>query len=473
MAHLNRMPKKNYAYFLLFFIPIFLSPSLLFAENEPNNSIETANTMELNGSISGTFSASDYSYDYFKLVVPSDGKLTISVSADAGLCVGMYLLSETGLYTIATNGNCGFDTYSNTITFNNLAAGTYNLEAGNSGYGNYTISNTFVATSLASDSEFNDNIENALEFSLNSVMVGHLGFRSIQTDYYDYYKLTTTSDGTLKLYVDPDPTLCIDLTVYSETGLYTLYYNGYCSAQSHSDTLIINNLKAGTYMIATSAVGYGSYKISNEFLSTALPNDLEPNDNLASALSLPINSAMTGHLGYRSLQTDDYKISTSVRGRLKVMVDAESTLCVNLNLISEDGNFYLSSNGSCGNESHTDSMVIENLAAGNYYVLAAGAGYGTYTISTSLGFVSGLNGEISTDIEVFPNPVKNELCIATKGLIITGIKIYDLAGRIQFDKNISFNRNLQKIDLKSLRTGCYIIELRNDKYSFKRLFIKE
>ena len=598
MAHLNRMPKKINACVLLFIILIFLLPSLLFAENEPNNSIETANSMDLNGSVSGTFSASDYSYDYFKLVVPSDGKLTVSVSADAGLCVGMYLMNETGFYTLATNGTCGTENYSTTLTVNNLAAGTYYIEAGNGGYGNYTLSNTFIASSYLSDQEFNDNIETALEFipntamtghlgfrnvqtdyydyykltttsdgklqlyiepdptlcidltiynetgffalhyngycsmpshsdtlvinnlaagtymiatsavgygsykisnefvgtlltndlenndniasanqlPLNTAMTGHLGFRNVQTDYYDYYKLTTTSDGKLKLYIEPDPTLCIDLTIYNETGFFALYYNGYCSAQSHSDTLIINNLTAGTYMIATSAVGYGSYQISNEFLSTVLPNDLEPNDNLASALNLPGNSEMTGHLGYRNILTDEYdyyKISTSVGGRLKVMVDADSTLCVNLNLINEDGNIYLASNGSCGNESHTDSMVIDNLASGNYYVLAAGVGYGAYTISTSLGFVSGLKDEINSDIEIFPNPVKKELYVATNGLNVAGIKIYDMTGRIQLIKNKNFSGELMKIDLKSLRSGCYIIEFKNENHSFKQLFTKE
>ena len=457
----NSCPKVFLSGFI-FFVFLFFHAFSVFSENEPNNSIDTANPINVNSSIFGSFSLEDNSPDNFKLMTAVDGKLTIQVTADAGLCVSLTVLSETGLYSLYNNGSCGYDSYSNTITIENLAAGTYYIEATNYGFGNYTISNALEEASLPNDAELNDDMGTAINFSLNSEMAGHLGYRKVNTDYYDYYKITTSTDGQLSIQVSPDQTLCIDLTILNETGLYSLYNNGYCANSSHSNSIVINNLAAGTYYIATSAVGYGFYQISNSFVSALLANDIEPNDHLSEATVLPLNSGVTGHLGYRNVQNDEsdfYQINTLTNGKLKITVIPDPTLCINLTLISGDGAYNLYNNGYCGNDYHLDSLVIASLPAGSYYLQAEAEGYGSYRLNATLGFALGISNPDQHVFSVFPNPAKDKLFLTGDFLVDSRFSIYDLAGKIVRSGQLKSGDQPYQVDLTGLKKGMYFFEL--------------
>jgi hypothetical protein len=464
---------------LIFSAFLLFQPLSGYSENEPNNSLETANVLALDGNISGSFSAADNSSDYFKLTTTVDGKLTVTVTADAGLCVSLYFLSETGLYTLYNNGSCGTGNYSNTITVNNLAAGLYFLEATNSGYGNYSISNTFVPASLSNDTEPNDEVLTALTIAPNSSKIGHLGFRKVNTDYYDYYKLTTTTDGKLTIDIAPDPTLCVDLTVNNESGSMNLYSNGYCSNPSHTNSLVINNLAAGTYSIAASAIGYGSYTLSNSLVPASLVNDAEPNNSRETAISLSPSAEVAGHLGYRYIQTDDYdyyKIVTTGNLNLTFNVSSDPELCVNMTLLNSTGGMNLLTNGYCGNANHTDSMVKNALAAGTYYLEVGGVGYGSYRVKTSFSFVSGLDKlDVPSEnmLTIFPNPSKNEIVISLSKVSNPEIKIYDIKGTNHIPNRIEMTEKLCKVDVSNFNSGMYFVELKQDNQVFRTKFIKE
>lgn len=373
---------------LLFAGFLFIGIAKCYAETEPNNTRETANAFALNSNMSGSFSQADNSDDYFKFVTTSDGKMVLTVTSDAALCVSMTVVSENGSVNLYSNGTCG-GTHTNTITINNLAAGTYYIWADNTGYGNYTISNAFTAATLANDTEINDTRDLAINLALNSTVTGHLGYKNLLTDGIDFYKINTASDGKLTLTVSPDASLCVELTVISDNGSVNLYHNGLCGYTSHNNVLTVNNLAAGTYYISASAVGYGSYSLTSKFDLATLANDAEPNDSRDVAVTLAQNTSKTGHLGYKKLYADSddyYKITTSADGKLTLTVTPEPTLCVDLTLISENGTINLYSNGLCGYTSHSDALVVNNLAAGTYYIRASGSGtgYGSYTLSSKL-----------------------------------------------------------------------------------------
>ncbi len=471
--------KKNIFKSLPLLLILFMVQINAFSENEPNNSIETANILSLNGSISGSFSNADYSSDYFKITTPSDGKLTIQVSSDAGLCVSLSVLNSTGGMNLYNNGSCGTGSYSNTLTINNLAAGTYYIWAGNSGNGNYSISNSFQAAALSNDAEPNDEAATALSFAPNSEKAGHLGYRELNTDYYDCYKITTPADGKLSIHLSADNSLCIDLSVYNESGSQNLYSNGYCSGPSHSNTLDINNLAAGTYIILASAVGYGTYTISNTLTPAPLAADAEPNNTMETALPLIAGSEVTGHLGYRYIMYDDYdfyKIVSTGKSDFKIKAETDSTLCVNMRLLNSTGSMNLQSNGSCSTELHTDSMVMQTLPEGTYYLEIGSVGYGSYTIKTSFGGVSGINPvehSMNEDLLVFPNPARNEISFSTKLLTNPTVTIFDISGLAKLIKPLNAPENYCTLDVSNLSQGIYFIELKqNDKILTGR-FIKE
>jgi len=76
---------------------------------------------------------------------------------------------------------------------------------------------------------------------------------------------------------------------------------------------------------------------------------------------------------------------------------------------------------------------------------------------------------INNNIFVYPNPVQNILTIRNEGLIIKGIKIIDLTGRVISEIESSQTR----INVSSLSNGIYVLEVRtNEGVGFNR-FIKE
>ena len=478
MKNLTFLSKRICSVVFVFLTVLIALPLSVFSEVEPNNSIETANQLSLGGNISGSFSAADNSYDYFKIVTTADGKLTVKVASDAGLCVALYFLNETGFYVLYNNGTCGAGNYSSTITIENLAEGTYYIQAGNAGYGNYTIGNTFVAAALTNDLENNDKLESALVLSPNSEKTGHLGFRKLDFDYYDCYKITTTTDGKLSISFTTDPTLCIDLTVMNETGFYSLYNNGTCGAGNYSSTITIENLAKGTYYLWTSAVGYGSYRISNTFVAAGLANDTEPNNSIATATVLTLNNSLAGHLGYKNIQTDDYdyyKIVTPNNGNLGISVNADPSLCVDLTLLNNTG-LSLLFNGSCGNSNHSNTMTKTGLETGTYYVQASGVGYGSYTIFNTFSNITGV-GEIlnpeETEFCVFPNPAHSELFISGRKWVNANLSIHDVSGKMVYSEIINSNVEDHWIDISGLRTGIYFVEMIMNKISYREKFIKE
>ena len=77
-----------------------------------------------------------------------------------------------------------------------------------------------------------------------------------------------------------------------------------------------------------------------------------------------------------------------------------------------------------------------------------------------------------TALKVFihPNPAVEELCITTQnGLIIDKVIIYNQLGRIELQSKVINN----KVDIYTLETGLYIIEIvSNDFLSRQKLIIK-
>lgn len=448
-----------------------------YSENEPNNSRETANTFGLNSSISGSFSQSDSSDDFYKITTTTDGKLVLSVSSDAALCVGLTIVSENGTINLHNNGSCG-GSYINPLTVNNLAAGIYYIWAGNTGFGSYTISNTFTSATLTNDPESNDSRETALSFGLNTSATGHLGYKNMITDDVDYYKITTLSDGKLTLSTVPDESLCIELTIISENGTMNLYSNGLCSMENHSNSLVVNNLAAGTYYVSAIANGYGSYTFTNMLEPTILNNDEELNDSRETAVTVNQNSSFEGHLGYKYLYTDVddfYKIVTSAEGKLTLNVTSDSTLCVDLTLINESGSFNIAANGSCNNSSHTGALVHEKLAAGTYYIRASssGTGYGSYKITTALTNITAINEITQHSIKLFPNPAGNIIYIEGNTLKDIRYRIFDFSGKTWMSGKITSGDKQFKIDISSMKTGVYFIELNEQLTTRTQKFIKK
>ena len=73
-------------------------------------------------------------------------------------------------------------------------------------------------------------------------------------------------------------------------------------------------------------------------------------------------------------------------------------------------------------------------------------------------FPSGIETPESIGLELFPNPVTNVLNIhSTAGLKFNSVQVYSIDGRLILTSTV--NSNNSRVDVSSLKTGAYIIEL--------------
>lgn len=77
----------------------------------------------------------------------------------------------------------------------------------------------------------------------------------------------------------------------------------------------------------------------------------------------------------------------------------------------------------------------------------------------------GINEVVSSEkIKFYPNPTSNSVFFETENKEFNSIYIYDLNGRLLYDKKVSNNQ----VDLSDLRTGTYLIKTDNQNIqSFK------
>ncbi len=84
--------------------------------------------------------------------------------------------------------------------------------------------------------------------------------------------------------------------------------------------------------------------------------------------------------------------------------------------------------------------------------------------------------EISTSIELYPNPVENELCVATE-LHVEEISIYDIYGRLcctdASNASTSNAMDTFNVSVRDLNSGVYFINIKTDKGNIVKRFIKK
>ena len=166
-------------------------------------------TLLLNGSLSGTLN-SENPGDIWEITTTIDGMLELStVSTDAE--VYFRLKDEEGSSITARNSEVEGNTRSAQFI---IGVGTYTVVIYKYQVGEYPymLSNVFTPASLPNDQEPNDSTEEEGTLELNGSGTGHLGFYCLGYDgktsaYYDnvdWWVVTTTSDGNLKITTESD-----------------------------------------------------------------------------------------------------------------------------------------------------------------------------------------------------------------------------------------------------------------------------
>jgi hypothetical protein len=433
-------------------------------ETEPNNTSLNANTIELNGSISGTINIDGDYYDYFKVTLPNDGKIEFLLSE--GSLTGGYLdLYDQNGYSFLRQSLQTGDPFNDLLTYENLKAGTYYIRISGGGNITYVLTNTFTPTAFAggNDTEPNDKQTESVTISINGSNTGHMGFwGNGEIDNYDYYAFTTPYDGKIAFAVAPESTLDAYLDLYDQNG-YSFLRASIQTGVGITDSLKFENLKAGTYFVRVGGGGYGSYTLSNIFTPTAIPNgnDIEPNGTYSEAFQISSGISTTGHIGYwGNGSIDDYDwftFSTPAKGTINLKSIPESTLDIYFDLYTANGNTFLrtSSNSGFG---QTDTLFYEDLEAGTYYIRIAGGGYGSYTLNYSFKEAGvSVDNSIFKQLKIMPDVKRGILMINNiNPSCITSVEIVDRSGKTILRERLANTNN--QIDFSG-RKGLFLIKV--------------
>lgn len=297
-------------------------------ETEPNDSSANADTLALNDKDSGAINPAGDA-DWWRVTTTADGKLSLRMNNTGSGVLTVSLYDTAG--AILINGPQQVE--SNQMVLmqtDGLGAGTFFiLIKGNSSddTSSYTISDSLFSPVQANDKEPNDIVSVAKKLGRNSTKTGHIGYYyNNRRDSSDWFKLTTYSDGLIKLTCRSINNDTIKFTLYDYNGKTIL--NSAFTTNAISSTIKTDGLAAGTYYVRlTAAKGFTPYILTDSILTYGkYPADREPDKYPFQANTLSANATVTGHTTFYNNNkidsTDYFKLSyTGSDGNLKFQVN--------------------------------------------------------------------------------------------------------------------------------------------------------
>jgi hypothetical protein len=150
------------------------------------------------------------------------------------------------------------------LVFENLKAGTYFIRVAGGGYGSYTLNNDFTPTAIpnGNDAEPNGNYYEASLIADGSSATGHIGFwGNGSVDDFDWFSFSLSKKSDITIKAIPESSLDIVFDIYNANG-NTFIVSGINSGTGLTDSLLYEDLEAGSYYIRISGGGYGSYTLT-------------------------------------------------------------------------------------------------------------------------------------------------------------------------------------------------------------------
>lgn len=370
-----------------------VTPTNFVNDAEPNDTYATATiTIPENGSVNGhighRYNGGSYDTDdWYILNMSQDGQLQLNLTQGAGIYHGIYLYDNDGTTLLASNFEYGA---TSTVRYN-LSAGTYYAKVDNYAttyFSGYTLQFVATPTAFSSDAEPNEVYTDAtVTIPIGGTVNGHIGFyRNGGTyDYDDWYKLTSTEDGTISLTLNQGTGMYHGIYLYDANGT-TLLDNTF---NYTSTTVSVTNLAAGDYYAKVdnySTTYYSSYSLTFNLTPSPYGNDPEPNGTLEEATPMLTNSTVDGHIGYRNNgtiydQNDYYEIVLSEPGDLTLTIEKGPSQYNTIYILNSAGTS-LESQSNYGNFSISEL----NLAAGTYYARVnyySSTHFGGYTLTNN------------------------------------------------------------------------------------------
>ncbi len=312
----------------------------------------------------------------------------------------------------------------------------------------------------------------------------------------DWYKIKTTSDGQLTITLTSVSGRYLSYTLYDTAGNIpvnaTVDYNNGTSSQA------TDGLAKGTYYLQIHCTNAGdtcSYIVSISLTPASVANDIEPDSNRATALTLAVNATTTGHVGYyynNHRDTSDwYKITTAKDGLLNLYLTSENGSYTSMYLYDNNGTLQLN-NVTYNNG--TATLNTDGLAAGTYYVHVfctnTNTDFAPYTLKDSLftpaqandnepdsnratAITLALNGSTTGHVGYYYNLHRDttdwykvttnkdgvlNLYLTSNNGKYTSMYLYDNNGTTLIN-NVTYNNGTTTLSTDGLATGTYYIQI--------------
>lgn len=344
------------------------------ADAEPNDNVLQAAEMPLQGEVKGHIGYygdhfTDNS-DFYRITLPQDGKLELTVYPDStgNLALGLY---ESVIFNNLDYKDQKGKGESEKITYPNLLAGTYIVLVNRSeGNCSYNLTSLFAANE-SPDNEPNDTLATAVPVTIadSASVQGKMGYYGNQyRDDNDYFQVTIPSYGKLSLEAKMD----------SGDGLSVGFQLWDSSLRYLGNGGVFDGLDGGIYHVRMYRNGgYGSYTATMKFEPKEAPVPV-------SVTATPLSP--NGQVNNIPISPDNpeawFSISLPEDGALTVSMQFPSTLYVYMGLFCDNGLDRMAGDVNAYWTTETRSIHIPNIRQGEYKVKvwrADGSGVGTVT----------------------------------------------------------------------------------------------
>lgn len=369
---------------------VYSAESVIGVEQENNDTIENANSIMTNELYSGTIEGYSSYYnkssdDFYKIELPVDGNVTLSIENQVGIYWAMELMDGSGRSFNSVGSRTGVDVRDKNIktteVSTGLPKGTYYVKINGDGASvnvPYQFEVKYVKNPYF-EKEFNDTIESANLLELNKKYTGVIEWYS---SYYnnsakDYYRISLPADGLITLSIDNevgvrrtiqllDGSGNIFNTVTSKSGVEVRDKN-----IKTSEVLV--GLPKGIYYVSVDGDG-ASADVPYQFLIKYKGSSLfekEFNDTKESATNILLDKTYTGVIEWYS----NY-YSNSAADYYKVMINQPTVVKYNLsNRIGIRTYFHIENSkgdilysGETKDNKTGYSTFTYNLKSGTYYL---------------------------------------------------------------------------------------------------------
>ena len=318
--------------------------------------------------------------------------MKLIINANPGSCnpsgsftIKLYDKSFTQQLSIAASGD--------TVNFCNVSADTVYLKFEASSFFAYNFNYTMVDTAFV-DAEPNNNFTQAVFILQDSSKKGSVGYKINNViDDYDYYKIATNKDGTIKIMSAVTFNKC-DAFPYIGLSVYDRNQNPIVSnfvpsntnlgvpGTTYYDTLSLCGKASDTFYVVYNTPTNRSLNYSFKYtLADTSVNDVEPNNSFVQALPINILDTKRGHIRYSNSGGTDtydyYKAFSPTDGTIKIITQVTNTSCANGQNVymrvfdKNQGQLlekYVGSSSVLAGQTVFDTTVICGRASDSFYV---------------------------------------------------------------------------------------------------------